>query len=117
MNHALNIDEKCSAEVQNLLEKFFLYLQVEKKYSPHTLTSYRTDLFYFCNFLYETKGEVIGKATLENLNLYDFRKWLMARLSNHVNASNARGLSSLRSFFRFLNKNNLLKNLKNKEGL
>ncbi len=107
---ALEIDKLCSGEVKNLLEKFFIFLQVEKKYSTHTLISYRTDLFYFFNFLFHSKEKMVDKDMLQNLNLHDFRRWLSARLENHINASNARGLSSLRSFFRFLSKNNLLQN-------
>lgn len=110
MTQALDIDKQCSASVKNLLEKFFLYLQKEKKYSAHTLISYRTDLFYFFDFLFNAKENQVTNSMLENLTVNDFRKWLSARLENHVNASNARGLSSLRSFFRFLDKNNLLKN-------
>lgn len=110
MIKALEIDKLCSGEVKNLLEKFFTFLEVEKKYSAHTLISYRTDLFYFCDFIFRSKEKIVDKDTLQNLNLHDFRRWLSARLANHINASNARGLSSLRSFFRFLSKNNLLQN-------
>ena len=110
MTKALEIDKQCSDEVKNLLEKFFVFLEVEKKYSAHTLVSYRTDLFYFCDFIFRNKEKIVDKDMLQNLNLHDFRRWLSARLTNHINASNARGLSSLRSFFRFLSKNNLLQN-------
>ncbi len=110
MSKALNIDKHCSKEVLNLLEKFFVFLEKEKKYSAHTIISYRTDLFYFFNFLFNFKEKSVTNSMLENLTVNDFRKWLSARLENHVNASNARGLSSLRSFFRFLAKNNFLKN-------
>ena len=110
MIKALNIDKQCSDEVKNLLEKFFIFLEVEKKYSAHTLVSYRTDLFYFCDFVFCDKEKIVDKDMLQNLNLHDFRRWLSLRLADHINASNARGLSSLRSFFRFLNKNNLLQN-------
>lgn len=110
MTKALEIDKLCSGEVKNLLEKFFTFLEVEKKYSAHTLISYRTDLFYFVDFIFHSKEKIVDKDMLRNLNLHDFRRWLSARLANHINASNARGLSSLRSFFRYLSKNNLLQN-------
>ncbi len=110
MSQALNIDEQCSDEVVSLVEKFLAFLQKEKKYSTHTLVSYRTDLFYFFDFLFKAQEKIITNSTLKNLTVNDFRNWLSVRLENHVNASNARGLSSLRSFFRFLDKNNLLKN-------
>ncbi len=110
MIQALEIDKQCSAEVKKLLEKFFVFLEVEKKYSAHTLVSYRTDLNYFFDFIFRSKEKIIDKDTLQNLTLHDFRRWLSVRLEDHINASNARGLSSLRSFFRFLSKNNLLQN-------
>lgn len=110
MNDALNIEDKCDKEVENLLKKFLDFLRIEKKYSAHTLTSYRFDLFHFIDFLFKDQQKIIDKTILENLTIYNFRNWLSERLSNHVNASNARSLSALRSFFRFLNKNNLLKN-------
>lgn len=110
MTKALKIDKQCSGEVKNLLEKFFVYLQVEKKYSTHTLISYRSDLVYFIDFIFHAKETIITKNILQNLTIHDFRRWLSSRLENHINASNARGLSSLRSFFRYLSKNNLLQN-------
>ncbi len=110
MIQALEIDKQCSAEVKKLLEKFFVFLEVEKKYSAHTLVSYRTDLNYFFDFIFHSKEKIIDKDMLQNLTLHDFRRWLSVRLKDHINASNARGLSSLRSFFRFLSKNNLLQN-------
>jgi len=110
MMEAFKTNSSTSSEVKNLLKKFFTFLEVEKKYSSHTLISYRTDLFYFCDFLFHSKEKIVDKNMLQNLNLHDFRRWLSARLANHINASNARGLSSLRSFFRFLSKNNLLQN-------
>jgi integrase/recombinase XerC len=110
MAEALNIKDKCDSDVTNLIKKFLLFLEVEKKYSPHTISSYRTDIFYFFDFLFRVKIKAIDQNDLENLSVHDFRKWLSERLPNHVNASNARALASLRSMFRFFNQNNLLKN-------
>lgn len=110
MSEALKIDDICDLEVIFTIDKFLRFLEVEKKYSTHTLSSYRTDIFYFIDFLSRSKETNISKNNLEELTVHDFRKWLSERLPNHVNASNARGLAALRSFFRFLNRNNLLKN-------
>ncbi len=111
MAEALELTNQCSHEVKQLIEKFLTYLEVEKKYSPHTLISYRHDIFDFFDFIFQNQKKIVTKDIAQNLNLHDFRAWLAFRLQNHINASNARGLSSLRSFFRFLGKNNLLKNL------
>ncbi len=110
MSEALQIKDKSDFEVKDLIDKFLRFLEVEKKYSNHTVNSYRIDIFYFFDFLFRVKTKIIQKNDIENLTVHDFRKWLSERLSNHVNASNARGLASLRSMFRFFNENNLLKN-------
>lgn len=110
MSEALTIIDKCDLETISLVEKFLRFLQVEKRYSAHTVNSYRTDIFYFLDFLFKSQEKIISKNSLENLMVHDFRRWLGARLPNHVNASNARAVSSLRSFFKFCNQNGFLEN-------
>lgn len=110
MASALEITDKIDIELGDLIGKFLRFLEVEKKYSVNTTNSYRIDIFYFCDFLFRTKEKIITKDDFEKLTVHDFRFWLSERIANHNNASNARGLASLRSFFRFLNQNQLLKN-------
>ena len=110
MFRGLKIKGKIDLEVEDLIEKFLKFLKIEKRYSLHTLNSYRIDIFYFFDFLFRVKEKIIEKNDLEELTVHDFRKWLSQRISNHVNASNARGLSSLRSMFNFFNQNNWVKN-------
>lgn len=110
MSQAIAIQDKCDNEVIIFTEKFLRFLKIEKRYSNHTLISYQSDIFYFLTFLFNVKEKMIDKNDLENLTTQDFRKWLLLRLDNHNNASNARAVSSLRSFFLFLNRNNFLKN-------
>ena len=111
MAEALQIKDISDVNVKLLIEKFLRFLEVEKKYSSNTLNSYKTDIYYFIDFLFYERKKNITKNDLENLSIHDFRRWLSARLeSNHNNASNARALASLRSLFRFLNQNNLIKN-------
>jgi integrase/recombinase XerC len=110
MSGAITIDEKCDFTIAFLIEKFFKFLESEKRYSIHTLTSYQTDIFYFLDFISKAKEKIITKDDLELLIVRDFRSWLAARLDNHNNSSNARALSSLRSFFKYCNENSLLTN-------
>jgi integrase/recombinase XerC len=110
MHEALKINAICDEEVKLLIDKFLRFLEVEKKYSSHTSSSYRIDIFYFIDFLFREKNQVISKNNLENLTIHDFRKWLSERLSDHVNSSNARALAALRSLFYFLNRNHLIQN-------
>ena len=102
--------DNSSPETILLIVRFLRFLEVEKRYSIHTLSSYQSDIFYFLDFLCKSKEGIIDNKILENLTTYDFRKWLSSRLENHNNASNARGLSSLRSFFKFCNNESFLKN-------
>lgn len=110
MVEALKINNKCTVEIIKLLEKFLQFLEVEKKYSSNTTESYRVDIFYFFDFLFRNKKKILSKSDLEILTIHDFRKWLSERLSNHNNASNARSLAALRSFFKFLNQHTIIKN-------
>lgn len=106
----LNNKANSTPELNNLIANFLEFLTVEKKYSKHTISSYRLDISDFINFLFNKINKKITKADLENLTIYDFRKWLSSRLENHINSSNARSLAALRSFFKFLNEKNLVKN-------
>lgn len=89
--------------IERYIEKFIRYLEVEKNYSPHTILNYRHDLQEFKKFLGETK--------IENTDYLTLRKYLVGlKAQNLNNTSISRRLSSLRSFFRFLNRENYLKN-------
>jgi len=102
--------EICNEEVLSYIEKFFNYLKVEKKYSINTITSYQSDIFYFLDFLFKVKEQEINKNILENLAVSDFRGWLSSRIGVHINSSNARAISALRSFLRFLKRHQLINN-------
>lgn len=106
----LEIKELCDDFVNKIIIDFFLFLQKEKKYSNNTISSYQDDITNFIYFIYKATKNIIDKNLLEKLEVADFRSWLSERLSNHGNNSNARAISTLRSFFRFLNENNLIEN-------
>lgn len=110
MTRALKVKDKCSDDVIVLINKFLRFIEVEKRYSSHTISSYKTDIFHFFDFMFRVKGKLVNSKDIESLTIHDFRKWLSERLSNHINSSNARALASLRSLFKFLNQNNLIKN-------
>ncbi|MBM3538216.1 MAG: tyrosine recombinase XerC [Alphaproteobacteria bacterium] len=87
------------------------WLASEKRASRHTLGAYSHDIAGFFTFLAEHLGEPAGLANLKTLRPADFRAWLAARRGAEMSAtSNARALSSLRGFFRFLDRNGLAHN-------
>ncbi|MCA9407069.1 MAG: tyrosine recombinase XerC [Candidatus Omnitrophica bacterium] len=84
------------------LDKFISYLEFEKNYSKHTLINYSADLTEFAEFI---QGTPIHKID------YLFLRRYLAHLKSkeHASRSIARKLSSLRSFFKFLTREGLIK--------
>jgi len=88
--------------MERYIEKFIRYLEIEKNYSMHTILNYRLDLQGFNNFL--------GKTDLEKVDYLALRKYLATlKEKNLSNRTVNRHLSSLRSFFRFLTREGLVK--------
>ncbi len=84
------------------LDKFFTYLDIEKNYSRHTLVNYRIDLEEFIKFC--------GESPVEKTDYLLLRKFLAhLRTKSHAPRTLARKLSSLRSFFKFLQRENHIK--------
>lgn len=106
----IDIDDICDEYVRKIVLLFFEYLEKEKKYSINTIISYRSDLCNFMLYIYKSSKKIVDQNFLENVSVDHYRSWLSDRLNNHINNSNARALSSLRSFFRFCNENNFLEN-------
>ncbi|MBB6372747.1 tyrosine-type recombinase/integrase [Chryseobacterium shigense] len=82
-----------------MLDKYLEYLQFEKRYSPHTITSYRKDLEDFSRFCLKTEAsEDISKADKKVI-----RNFIVELSENHISKRSInRKLSSLRSFYLFL---------------
>lgn len=110
MKKVLHIDKKCHQEITDILASFLKFIAFEKGYSTHTFNAYQTDIHFFLDFLFHKKKRIISFHDLEILQVRDFRQFLSQRLDNHNNASNARALSSLKSFFRFCHENLVIKN-------
>ncbi|MCE3255082.1 MAG: recombinase XerC [Rickettsiaceae bacterium] len=98
-------------EIKKLVEDFFSYLASEKRCSNHTIISYQNDIFYFFSFLKSQSNSLVSKTQLENLTIHNFRSWLAFRKEKNLsNAATARAASCLRTFFKFLNHNQIIAN-------
>jgi integrase/recombinase XerC len=87
------------------------WLLGQKNYSPKTCEAYATDLRYFLQFVQKYREQEADLKLLELLEVRDFRAWLAERKNRDFDqTSNARAVSSVRSFYKYLEKNNLLKN-------
>ena len=99
-----------------LINDFLTYIQYEKRYSPHTIKSYRIDLLQFEEFL---RSEQTESAQLAKP--FHIKNFMVAHLEHGLSESAVnRKLSSLKSFYKYLhregvvpvNPTSLLKTLK-----
>ena len=81
-----------------LIQPFLDYLKFEKRYSPHTLTSYHTDLVSFFDFIVTQFGE----TPLDKLTHTYIRSCLASLMDEGLSAKSInRKISSLKSFFKY----------------
>ncbi len=86
---------------------FFNYLQYEKRYSPQTLKAYQTDLAQFLAYLQDFYQ--IDDPTL--VTHTHIRSWMVELVNNNISARSInRKLSTLKTYFRFLQKKGLVTN-------
>ena len=90
------------------LDSYLSSLLVERAASPHTLDGYRRDIEHFLKFIHTTVQQEPTLPVLETLQTPDVRLWLSdLNQRNLARTSIARKFSSIRSFFRWLHKNEL----------
>ena len=90
--------------MQEVLNRYVSYLEVEKNASPYTVRNYSSDLIDFLNFLRDK-----GVNSLKEVDRHILRDYL-SRLTDKgiVKASLARKLSAIRSFYRYLMREGIL---------
>jgi len=99
-----------AAEKENLIHRFIDYLSIEKNASPHTCRNYLRDLEQFEGFL-KGSGTALspeGEVAIEGVNRLAIRKYLSFLHRRNKKSSIARKLSTLRSFFKFLVREQIL---------
>jgi integrase/recombinase XerC len=107
----MQIETLANQKIQDSVSDFLIYLSSEKRCSNHTIKSYQNDISYFFLFLKQHSNSLITKPILTNLTLQDFRSWLAHRHEKDFsNSSTARAISCLRSFFKFLNRHQIVTN-------
>ena len=86
-------------------ESFLQYISTEKRYSRHTVTSYRNDLDQFMSWL----GETRPGADLLSVTHGDVRGWMVSLLEEGASASTVhRKISALRTLVRYMRRHELI---------
>ncbi|MBN1783369.1 MAG: tyrosine recombinase XerC [Alphaproteobacteria bacterium] len=95
----------------SLIKEFMDHLAHQKRYSMHTVDGYSRELHFFEAFLRNHLGGVPGMQNLTELSLMDFRSYLAHRKKQGVsNATIARSISALKSFFKYLSQHKKINN-------
>jgi len=82
-----------------LISAFLDYLYLEKKYSKHTIVSYKNDLVSFLHYLENEFDSLV----LEESHYTHIRSWIVVLGTENIsNSSINRKMSSLKSFYKFL---------------
>ncbi|GGK44369.1 MULTISPECIES: tyrosine-type recombinase/integrase [Flavobacteriaceae] len=83
------------------IKSFLNYLLIERKYSIHTITAYKKDINDFFAFYNANYGDVI----ILEINYSQIRSWIVSLVNSDINNRTInRKISSLKSFFKFLQK-------------
>ncbi|MEQ1705802.1 MAG: tyrosine recombinase XerC [Rickettsiales bacterium] len=102
-------------ELDATLEQWESWLADVKIFSNHTVISYKNDLSNFLIFMAGHLGDKVGLPELDSLENKDIRAWLASRAmadeeKKYEASSNARALSTIKNFFRYLEKQGKSKN-------
>ena len=88
-----------------MIDDFVRYLQIEKRYSENTVMAYQKDISQFIEF-----AEIKSAKDIKEVNSMLIRSWIVNLIEGSVeNKSVNRKLSALRSFFKWLKKESLIK--------
>ena len=83
----------------NNKDAFKDYLQLEKKYSPHTINAYLNDINSFESF---NKNQ-FNDENIDQANYSQIRSWIVSLVDNNrSNVSVNRKMASLKAFYKFL---------------
>ncbi|RYU90248.1 integrase [Mucilaginibacter terrigena] len=84
------------------LDRFIQYIRFEKRYSPHTVSAYQSDLEQFLLFL-NPPNTPPSVSHPSDISHHDIRNWMVQLMDNKVTARSVnRKIATLRKYFKFL---------------
>lgn len=108
-----NVEIRYTADgrLTTAIEEWQRWLATERRCSGHTAAAYGRDLAFFLRFVQDYTAETPSFAVLQKMEVTDFRAYLAARTQEGIGRTSlARNMSTLRNFFKFLERNALLSN-------
>ena len=98
-------------ELVKVVEAWVQWLAAERRCSAHTLDAYGHDLANFLAFTAQHRGQLPDLTLLAEIGTNDIRAWLAERTRDGLGRSSlARTMSTLRNFYRYLDRHELLHN-------
>lgn len=87
------------------IERFIRYLQFEKRFSPNTVIAYQKDLYQFSEFIASSESDLL------EISHQQVRSWIVSFMDQGMEPKSInRKISSLRSFYKFLQREGLINN-------
>ncbi len=89
-----------------MLNEFINYIKYEKRLSKHTVSSYRIDLLQFKKYLEDN----LQLNNITKVTSKEIRGWIIHIIKNGLSEKSAnRKMSSIKSFYKYLSRINILK--------
>ena len=82
------------------LDRFIQYIKFEKRYSPHTVSAYRSDLDQFMSFMHDPDQPITHPQEISHQQI---RNWMVELMNDGLTPTSInRKVATLRKYFKFL---------------
>ena len=94
-----------SSEITSIVKEWQSYLELQKNYSKNTREAYLNDVKAYFAFISNYSEESVSLKSISLVDIRLIRSWLSdRRFSDYKASSSARALSSVKSFYKYLEK-------------
>src|ERR1700744_1540564 len=90
------------------IDRFIQYIRYEKRYSPHTVLAYQSDLEQFVHFLNHPEESITHPSEITH---HLIRNWVVELMNNGLSPRSVnRKVATLRKYFKFLVREGVIEN-------
>lgn len=94
-----------SSEINSIVKELQAYLELQKNYSKNTKAAYLNDLKAYFTFISNYSEKSVNLQSISLVDIRLIRSWLSnRRFADYTASSTARALSSVKSFYKYLEK-------------